>query len=346
VSQPPSGQPWYPGQPNPNQPQYGGYPGGQTSGPSPSWPDQNQPYSGGPAYPQQPQQPTYGDPSYGQPASGGPAYQPDSYTTEPPYSGQPYSTPAYEQQYGQASAPPAYPPQPAYPQPQPQPVYAPPTPPGNRRRGGLIALVASLGVLVLLICGISAVAILRNDDKKDNPPVTQPTGQTSDPSTGPSEAPSTPAGNGEYPATIILPDTVAGMKKLNEPSLTATANETATKIKAATNADSAVAGYYAENSDVTRAVGIVGATTHITNPASELKSAFDSSLNVTNLQTVDAGPLGGVMQCGTTSSDGAAMTICGWADGGSLALGIFLNRSQSASATLFVKIRGEILHRG
>jgi hypothetical protein len=341
VSHPPPGQPWYPGQqPDPNQPQYGGYPGGPTSGTGPSWPDQNQPYSGGPAYPQQP---AYGDPNYGgAPASGGPAYQPESYTTEPPYSGQPYSAAPYDQGYGQTSAPPAYTPQPAYPQ-QAQPTFPQPTPPSNRPKGGLIALVASLGVLVLLICGISAVAILRNDDKKDNPTVTQP---TTDPSTEPTDPATTPAGNGEYPATITLPDSVAGMKKLDNPALTATANETATKIKAATNADSAVAGYYAENGDVTRAVGIVGATTQITDPETELKSAFESSLNVTGLQKVDAGPLGGVMECGVTSSDGAAMTICGWADGGSLALGIFLNRSLSTSATLFVKIRGEILHRG
>jgi hypothetical protein len=350
VSHPPPGQPYYQGQPDPNQPPYGGgYPGGSTSGAGPSWPEQAQPYSGGPAYP--PQQPVYGDPNYGaQPQSGGPAYPNESYSTEPPYSGQPYSGQPYSGQsygqgFGQASAPPGYDPgyqsfqQPATPYQQP--------PPPRRGRGGLIALLASIGVLVLLVCGISGVALLRSSNDKPAAHPTTPAPSAAATAASPSAAaPSTPAANAEYPATIVLPSVVAGLPKLNNADLQKTADDTAVKLKNETDADSAVAGYYAPNGDVTKAVGIVGVTAKIADPQKELTTAFSSTLQISQLQTVAPGPLGGVMQCGNTSSDGIALTICGWADHGSLALGIFLNHSLNDSAALFVKIRAEILKRG
>jgi hypothetical protein len=107
-----------------------------------------------------------------------------------------------------------------------------------------------------------------------------------------------------------------------------------------------VAAYYAPAGDLTRTVGLVGATVRLTDPESELEDAFSGELGVTGVQDVDPGPMGGTMRCGSAASGGSALAVCGWADGGSLALGIFLNRSNSESAALFRQIRGEILKRG
>jgi len=320
VSHPSSGEPYF-GQPGQNQPQYGGYPGGPAPDPYGTNPSSGVPYSGGPAYPN----------------SGGPAYPPqESYTTEPPFSGQPYQG-GYQQPYDQTYQ--QQPPQAAYQATPPFQVTQPyQAPPPARSKTGLVALVASGGVLVLLVAAITGVALLRDDSEPTGPGATAPTTVAASPSqTGPAA---------EYPATISLPATVAGMTKIDDADLQATADETATKIKDSTDADSAVAAYYAPDGDKQKIVGIVGATTRISNPATELDSAFNSALSVTGAKEIDAGPLGGVMKCGNTSSGGVALTVCGWADGGSLALGIFLNRSVTESGELFRTIRGEILHRG
>lgn len=317
MTYPPSGQPWN-GQPEQNQPQYGGYSGG-----NPTPPLSGPPYSGYETggYPQQ-----------------------ESYTTEPPMSGQPYQgQQPYDPNYG-APQQPGYDPHYAAQPPgyqgyqQQAPSFVPPTPP-SRGRGGMLALVIGGIVVLVLLVGLGTALALRSND--DDDPVVSPTNGPASSSASP-----TPTEAAEYPARIDLPQTVAGLTKVDNPTLNQTANETAQEIKTATNADSAVAAYYAPSADLTKAVGLVGATGRITDPEGELDDAFTGELAATGVEDVDAGPLGGTMRCGTTANGGQALTVCGWADGGSLMLGIFINRSQSESATLFRQIRGEILKRG
>jgi hypothetical protein len=313
VTYPPSGQPWS-GQPEQNQPQYGGYPTPPLSGP---------PYNQG---------------SY---ETGG--YQQESYTTEPPMSGGPYQgQQPYDPNYGAPQQAPY-----AAQQPPPYQGYAPPqqtpsfvTPPAPRNnRGGMLALVIGGIVILLILVGVGTALVLRSGE---DDPVASPTTGTSS-----TEASPAPTEAGEYPARIDLPQTMAGLTKVTDnATLNQTANETAQQIKTATNADSAVAAYYAPSGDLTKAVGLVGATGRITDPESELEEAFSGELGVSGVTDVDAGPLGGTMQCGTTASSGQALTVCGWADGGSLMLGIFVNRSQTESASLFRTIRSTVLKRG
>jgi hypothetical protein len=349
VTYPPSGQPYYPDQ---NQPQYGGHAGGPGADPG----AYQQPYSGGPAYPQQ--QEAYGseqsyttEPPYsGQPYSAQP-YSAQPYSAQPysgqPYSAQPYSAAPYDQGYAPAAAPV---PTPQYGQPagyqqgyQQTPSFV--TPPAQRRgSGGMIALIAGSAVLLLILLTVGGVVLLRSGDDDPGPSAAN----TPAPASAAPPASSAPAANAEYPARIDLPATVAGLTKIvGNATLDQTANDTALQIKTATNADSAVAAYYAPGGDLTRTVGLFGATGRITNPKGELEDAFTSDdLVVTGEQDVDPGPLGGYMKCGNTVSGGQALTVCGWSDGGSVMMAIFLNRSVTDSATLFRQIRGEILKRG
>ena len=55
---------------------------------------------------------------------------------------------------------------------------------------------------------------------------------------------------------------------------------------------------------------------------------------------MDAGELGGVMKCGTSVSQDGDITVCGWADHGSVALAMFPGRTVDESAGLFRQIRG------
>jgi hypothetical protein len=45
------------------------------------------------------------------------------------------------------------------------------------------------------------------------------------------------------------------------------------------------------------------------------------------------------MRCGSTKSDDGDLTVCGWADHGSLALALFPNRPLDDSAALLREIR-------
>ncbi|GAA0902388.1 hypothetical protein [Virgisporangium aurantiacum] len=319
MTYPPSGQPWN-GQPEQQQPQYGGYGG------TPNPPLSGPPYSG-----------------Y---ETGG--YSQESYTTEPPMSGQPYQgQQPYDPNYGAVPQQPAGYPQPGYP-PMQQPGYqgyAPPqqppsfvTPAAPRtNRGGMLALVIGGIVILLILVGVGTAMVFTSGD--DDEPTAGPTASAS-------AEPSASAEAAEYPARIDLPATVAGLTKVDNATLNKTANDTAQKIKTATNADSAVAAYYAPSGDLTKAVGLVGATGRITDPEGELDDAFSSELAASGVEDVDPGPLGGKMRCGTTASSGQALSVCGWADGGSLMLGIFVNRSSTDSADLFRQIRAEVLKRG
>lgn len=86
------------------------------------------------------------------------------HSPQPPYSAQPYNQPY--------SAPPQPFYEPGYPQPQPQPQ--PPVPP--RHNSGLIALIASLGVLAVVAVAIVVVTVVR---RSDDQPSAGPTTTTS-----------------------------------------------------------------------------------------------------------------------------------------------------------------------
>jgi hypothetical protein len=278
--------------------------------------------------------------------------QQQSFTTEPPagprqpYPGQPYPADPYGQGYqtpAQYSAVPyhATPPA-AYPQPGYQhgygqpPAFAPlpgaPQPPsGLRGTGGMVALVAGSVVLLLILVGVGAVLLLRSGD--------EPT--RSAPAAGQASA----TGPAEYPASIEFPQTLAGMNKIEDEDLDRLSNLIVDGLKASGNIETAGAAYYSSASEPARIVGLIGATGKISNPATELNRML-SGTSVTGVVTVDPGPLGGQMRCGIRDDSSQRLTVCGWADRGSVGLGIFLDRTTSEAENLFRQIRGEVLKRG
>jgi hypothetical protein len=259
------------------------------------------------------------------PKAGGPQDQPRwDQPRPPPTHGQP--APGYGQPapgYGQPpasgqppgpGAPLVYGPPPSY----GEPLRYPSEPPKKRRTGLKIALLV-LAVLVVFGFGGGYLAL--------RPILSQ------------------------YPAKLTTPDTVVGMSRLTDPENQQLADKVSSELKSAAGADTTVAAFYAPNGDPDKAVALVGATHFIRNPASGVDDTFTgfskgSDLTVTNLISIDPGPMGGFAKCGQAVTSGVALAICVWGDYGSVGIVVGYTRSIAETADLMRAIRPLVLHRG
>jgi hypothetical protein len=120
-----------------------------------------------------------------------------------------------------------------------------------------------------------------------------------------------------------------------------------TALAAEVDLDKTVGAVYRESPEKT--VLFLGGTGLIWTPAKDLEAAMslisDKEGAVTDLHDVDPGPLDGTMKCGITKSTDGDLTVCGWADHGSLALALFNNRPPSEAAPLMQKLRNAIQSR-
>jgi hypothetical protein len=249
-------------------------------------------------------------------------FQPASYDLAPEYSVPPTQPPA-----GPPPAPPLsagypppgyqYPPPPQYPGPIPY-AGAPMPPPRKRRRGWLIAL-SVVAVVLLGCCGVGAVII----------------------------APYV----GQYPSTIDAPAQLAGLDRIQNAQIDQLGSQLSDQLKRKnTRLENAVAGLYAAQGDETRPVLVVGATGLVFSPAKEVDDAFQgmqgSGLQVSARTEYAAGRLGGTVRCATSAVSRFNLSVCVWGDHGSVGMGIFYNRPIAESASLFLRIREEMVKRG
>jgi len=142
-------------------------------------------------------------------------------------------------------------------------------------------------------------------------------------------------------ATLTTPDRIGTLTLDQTDDGKQTADYLQTALSAEVNLDKAVGAVY--NDGTSGSVLFFGGTATIWSPDKDLGSAFglisDNQGAVTGLHKVDPGKFGGTMQCGTTKSDDGNLSVCGWADHGSLAVAMFPSRSEPASATLLRQIR-------
>jgi hypothetical protein len=149
-------------------------------------------------------------------------------------------------------------------------------------------------------------------------------------------------------ATLVAPPQVAGLRLDESENGKSTADYLRTALSAKVDPDQAVGGAYLDSGG--RNVLFFGGTALIWTPENDLDSAFnlisDDQGAVTDLHEVPAGRLGGTMKCGKTATDDGDMTVCGWADHGSLAVGMFPKRTEADSAELLRQIRASAQTRG
>jgi hypothetical protein len=145
---------------------------------------------------------------------------------------------------------------------------------------------------------------------------------------------------------LVAPETLAGRPKITKPELQAAADQMVTGMKTSLpGATSTVGAFYGDPAKQDM-VMIAGASGLIADPEKQLNDSITSmgtgGLTLSNVKSIEPGPLGGVAKCGDASTGGIKMGVCIWADRGSLGvIGIYFQTGEQAQAE-FVKIRSEV----
>ena len=144
-------------------------------------------------------------------------------------------------------------------------------------------------------------------------------------------------------ATLTPPAQVGSLRLDESEEAKNTADYLQTAVAAEIDMDKTIGAVYTDTAGQGKDVLLFGGTTLFWTPENDLDAAFDliddNQGAVTGMHEVDAGKLGGTMKCGTTKADTGELTVCGWADHGSLALAMFNNRPESEAAPLLRQLR-------
>jgi hypothetical protein len=377
MSQPPD-QPPYPGEPH-NQPGSGQPHGDQPYGSPPpagqSHGAQDQPYgqppSSGQPYGDQPygDQPYGGQPYGGQPPSLGQPYGDQPYGGQSyggqSYGGQPYGTqPAYGapgpagqpggSYQGQpnpdvpTSVPPGYPPAPDYAQ---QGGYGQPgapfqQPPPKKKSKALPIVLISVAVALVLCVGGGTAVYLVGRNTADNIAGAITSAAPTDPAATPDATTTTePAEDNTSKITVVEPKTLGGRPKLTDPQFAGAADELEQGLKEVPDATETVGALYGTvaRQDI---VIVAAAAAKVDDPKKELDNTFLGAgiggLKLTGITTASAGSLGGAAKCGKSSTGGADLIMCGWADKGSIGWVIWYFKSMSSAKAEFPKLRAQV----
>jgi hypothetical protein len=194
-----------------------------------------------------------------------------------------------------------------------------PPPPVRKRRTGLKITLSVVGA-VLVLCAVGGFLVAK--------PILD-----------------------QYPATLTAPQTVAGMSKQTDPSLATAAEQMVTSLTTTLHPSSAIGAFYAPNNDRNQLVLIAGVTSLIFSHGKQIDDAFAgesrSGIPMSGIATVDPGPMGGEAKCGDgMGGTGTLVSLCVWADYGSLGLVVAYNRQPAEAAELMRRMRAEVLHRG
>jgi hypothetical protein len=151
-------------------------------------------------------------------------------------------------------------------------------------------------------------------------------------------------------ATLTMPDQVAGLVRDDSERARTTADDLRSAFAAGIDLDESAGAVYTDPAAVERSVLIFGGTTLLWSPERDLDTLFelvaDDSASLAGVHPVEAGDLGGVMKCGTTPGEGGTtIPVCGWADHGSVAIGLFPGRSSDEAGGLFLEMREQIQTR-
>ncbi len=155
------------------------------------------------------------------------------------------------------------------------------------------------------------------------------------------------------PGTVAAPTHVAGLTLDRQSNASDTAEYLRSAIAAGMNLDSSVGAVYTDGSGDSHSVIFVGGTTTAGSSSARLKSLLglldDGTDGVANVTHEQAGKLGGLVDCATTTeanvgdaSASEAMAACGWADGNTVGLALFPNRSISDAVALFGQMRSAL----
>jgi len=150
-------------------------------------------------------------------------------------------------------------------------------------------------------------------------------------------------------ATLTMPDRIASLARDDREGARDTAEYLRSALAADVDLDDSVGAVYADPADSRRSVLIFGGTALLWQPEQDLDRAFevlsDDAGTVKGLRTFSPGALGGFVKCGSAEGPDGDMAVCGWADHGSLAMGMFPGRGVDESAALLREMRQAVQRR-
>lgn len=149
--------------------------------------------------------------------------------------------------------------------------------------------------------------------------------------------------------TLETPPQAAGLTLDESERARSTADYLRSAFAARIDLDKSVGAIYSDPANSRRSVLLFGGTTLLWSPERDLDRLFDvvsdDTGSVAGLREVAAGELGGVMKCGTTKTGDGDLAVCGWADHGSVAIGMFPGRQPADAGALLRDLRGAVQHR-
>ena len=149
--------------------------------------------------------------------------------------------------------------------------------------------------------------------------------------------------------TLKTPPQLAGLSRDDSESAKDTSDYLLTAVSTQVPLDKSVGAIYVGTDGISRGAIIVGGTGVLWSPDKYVAKVFalitDKQGGVEAIHDEPAGPLGGTMKCGTTVEENTPLSVCAWADHGSLAVGLFANRGVAESAGLFRDMRAGMEHR-
>lgn len=153
----------------------------------------------------------------------------------------------------------------------------------------------------------------------------------------------------QWPATVKLTPQVAGLRQRTDPRTRIEMATLAFRLRTGhLLARNVFAAVYAQPGHDDRDVTLFGAAEFIANPGRSLDGALGGlpgGATAAGVHDVPAGPLGGYQRCGTATVSGDRVVVCGWADHGSVAVGLFAGRDERHGAALLREVRAAVLHR-
>ncbi|RKR87774.1 hypothetical protein BDK92_2066 [Micromonospora pisi] len=148
--------------------------------------------------------------------------------------------------------------------------------------------------------------------------------------------------------TLAIPAQVAGLTLDESARARGTVDDLLTGLAADIQLDASAGAVYTDPVRANRPVLFFGGTTLIWQPERDLDRLFklvaDDSGEIAGLRGQPAGDLGGVLKCGT-SGQGDTLTVCGWADHGSVGMAMFPGREVDEAAPLMLSIRNGVQTR-
>lgn len=153
----------------------------------------------------------------------------------------------------------------------------------------------------------------------------------------------------EKDATLTSPDEVAGLTRDDSDGARTTIEYLRTAVNAEVDFAKSFGAAYADPAAPDRSVLLFGGTRLVWQPERDLDLLFalaaEEDSPVGDVREVDAGVFGGIMKCGTAPMPDGALVFCGWADHGSVAMGMFPGRGVDESAALLRDIRDVVQTR-